>query len=229
MKQQLKIQDTFRRSDSEDSIGAIEAAILLKPYLPENQSVLEVGCGYGYFIDKLFQKHNQVTAIDISDNAIAHCQKFFSGKAKFTKTDINNFNSDTLFDCALLVNVLDQIPDDLAALRKINSLLCSDGILLLVTPITEKRYIQASIHRYAEEKLIEKVSAAGFRIKKKVIQGGVLSFFAGRLSKRIYFSKKILALVRKLPFYRAIVRLDAKVGLKKDIILLVCEKKAKTL
>ena len=220
------IADAKRRSDSEFATGVIESTSIINQYLPNSGDVLEVGCGNGYFTRLLIGSKNRVTAIDISAQAIDHCLQKYSGQAEFCVADILDFDTDKNFDFALLINVLDQIPDDVLALRKIRSLLRPDGKLIIGTPISDLRYIEASVHRYSESELKQKIAESGFVIEKEIYAGSTLTSFAKLLSEKFRFPKWLLSFLSVLPFYKGVVEFDAKAGLRKDTIAVICKKLA---
>ncbi|HLC92871.1 MAG TPA: class I SAM-dependent methyltransferase [archaeon] len=222
----VAVNDENRRSDSELATGVIESTSVIKQYLPRNEDVLEVGCGYGYFTSILIESKNRVTAIDISKPAIDYCLDKYSGKAQFHAADIIGFSTDRKFNSALIVNVLDQIQDDTGALRKIRSLLMPGGRLILGTPISKMRYIKASVHRYSEDELRKKIFDCGFVVEKTIYAGGTLTTFAKFLSDKFRFPKWLLRALRALPFYRGVVEFDAKAGLRKDAIVMICKNPA---
>ena len=181
------IADEKRRSDSELGTGVIESRIALEPHIPTGKEILEVGCGNGYLSALILEKNNRLTAIDISANAIGACRKKFKNAGEFIQANILDFNPEKRFDFVFLNEVLDQIPEDLRALCAVHRLLKPDGLLVLTTPVSKNRFIEASVHFYSETEIRQKVLEAGFEIKKTARYGGALSYVAAFLSRIFRF------------------------------------------
>jgi SAM-dependent methyltransferase len=80
-----------------------ETSLLLfeKYNIPKSASILEVGGGDSYLIDKLIEKgYKDVTLLDISENAIERAKKriFDSENVKFVVSDILDFESKQKFE-----------------------------------------------------------------------------------------------------------------------------------
>lgn len=186
--------------------------------------MLEVGCGLGYLSALILENGNQLTALDISPAAIAECRARFPGRATFIEADVISYVTSERFAYAFINEVLDQIPDDVGALAAVFRLLEPGGRLVLSTPVSEDRFIDASIHKYTDQEIRSKVTSVGFRIAGEKSYGGALSYLAAVLSKRFHFSKRLLSTVRKLPLYTQLVKMDAKLAGKGDRLILICEK-----
>jgi ubiquinone/menaquinone biosynthesis C-methylase UbiE len=221
-----ELPDTARRSDSPLSFGALDIATNVGPHIPRGQTVLEVGCGFGFLSALILEKGNQLTALDISTAAVAECRSRFGDKAKFVEADVITYQTDERFSYAFINEVLDQIPDDVGALAAVFALLKPGGRLVLSTTLSEERFIEASVHHYDADEIQGKVRSVGFTIANSVSYGGVLSHIAAVMSRRFRFSKRLLSLVRSLPLYKQLVTMDSKLGTKGGRLILVCEKPA---
>ncbi len=221
-----ELPDAARRSDSPLSVGALDIATNVAPHIPHGQTVLEVGCGFGYLSALILSNGNQLTALDISAAAVTDCRSRFGDRAEFVEADIVTYQTEKRFGYAFINEVLDQIPDDVAALASVYALLKPGGRLVLSTPISEDRFIEASIHRYDADEIRSKVQKVGFAIATSANYGGALSHFAAVMSRRFKFSKRLLSFLRKVPLYKQLVTIDAKLATKGDRLILVCEKAA---
>jgi len=220
------VTDAARRSDSPLSVGALDIATNVAPHIPRGKSVLEVGCGFGYLSALILGNGNELVALDISAAAVMECQSRFGARGTFVEADIISYQTDQRFDYAFINEVLDQIPDDVAALASVFRLLKPGGRLVLSTPVSEDRFIDASIHHYDAQEIRTKVESVGFTIASTTNYGGALSHFAAVMSRRFKFSKRLLSVLRKLPLYKQLVTMDAKLATKGDRLILVCEKQA---
>jgi trans-aconitate methyltransferase len=174
----------------------------------------------------ILEKGNELTALDISAAAVAECRTRYGDRANFVEADIISYQTEKCFAYAFINEVLDQIPDDVAALAAVFRLLKPGGRLVLSTPVSEDRFIEASIHHYDAEEIRRKVQSVGFGIATATSYGGALSHFAAVMSRRFKFSKRLLSVLRKVPLYKQLVTMDAKLGTKGDRLILVCEKPA---
>lgn len=116
------------------------------------------------------KKFGQIHGVDISPKAIAYCQKnglkkVFLRKNKTLPFPNNNFYLITGLD------VLEHLENDRKELREIQRILLPGGKLILFVPAFPflwGRLDEKSHHfrRYTKKNLEEKLSAAGFKIKK---------------------------------------------------------------
>jgi 2-polyprenyl-3-methyl-5-hydroxy-6-metoxy-1,4-benzoquinol methylase len=107
-------------------------------------SVLDVGCGDGYFIGSLPDIIEKRVGIDISERAIAFARAF-NPHCEFITTDITNI--DEKFDVVTAIEVLEHIPDEsvksflISLVEKVRD----DGIILIsvptvIVPLNKKHY-----------------------------------------------------------------------------------------
>ena len=96
--------------------------------------ILDVGCGAGshsLYLQK--EKNLEVTAIDISNNAVEACQ--LRGVSNVLKIDILEFNSDEKFDTILLLmngtGIFGKLEHVTKYLQKLKSLLAENGQILI--------------------------------------------------------------------------------------------------
>jgi len=111
-----------------------EAAALLNLYLPCKGKLLDIGCGYGHFLEKMQRQGWSTLGIDPSHKVIV------SARAKGltvieTTIDETAFSGDT-FDAITAFYVLEHVGDPLAVLTKCLSMLRPGGMILLRVPHT---------------------------------------------------------------------------------------------
>lgn len=79
----------------------------LRPYIRESLRVLEIGVGLGYVTEGLFRNGLEVTALDISDEALERVKEWCS--KIYNVRDIEQLPSD-YFDVVLCNNVVQHVP-----------------------------------------------------------------------------------------------------------------------
>ena len=97
--------------------------------------VLEVGVGYGYGIERLASVAKAVVGIDILPSNIEHAARTYSlANVHYEVADICTWAAaDESFDVAVMVDVIEHITDDAAALRNVHRLLRPRGMLFVST------------------------------------------------------------------------------------------------
>jgi len=102
-------------------------------------SIVDIGCGDGFFIKKLEEKfpRKEILGIDSSKQAIS-LAKLLSpdNKSQFSDKDIIKDNIPNQYDIATLIEVLEHIPINKVYpfLKSISKLLKKDGKLILTVP-----------------------------------------------------------------------------------------------
>ena len=169
----------FEESDSEletvlDSLrGACRYADwlyeLCAPYL--GSEVLEVGAGHGEFTQRLVDDDKFVTAIDLSKRCVDQLERDFGHRpnVEVRHTDIAGVVGDRRYDSALLVNVLEHIPDDLAALQDLRALLKPGGRVIVFAPAFDGLYsdfdrLVGHHRRYRKSHLVTLADRAGLKV-----------------------------------------------------------------
>jgi len=105
-----------------------------------NASVLEVGCSVGVFTESLAAQFEQVTAIDISQEAIAlAAQRHARPNIRFVRSDISELPAASRYDVIVCAEILYHIPKGDAArvVNKLADLLSDRGIVVAVFGITD--------------------------------------------------------------------------------------------
>ncbi len=168
--------------------------------------ILEIGCSNGYLIDQI-EKAKKYKYIG-SDAIEEHIKKLkiLHPSKPFLIFDIlkNPFNKQ-MCNAIIMLNVLEHIKDDLAALKEVNKLLEKDGILILEVPSGKMLYDQYDkelLHyrRYKMSELVKIIEDNGFVIEKKTHLGFIIFpvFALVKLYNKIFKPKKVLVRQAKL-------------------------------
>ena len=110
----------------------------------QGKRVLDYGCGSGYGSAQIARTAAHVTAVDVSDEAIAHARTQFGGdNIDFAVIDPSAplpF-ADASFDTVLSFQVFEHVEDTDRYLAEIRRVLVPGGTLLLVTPDRSTRLL----------------------------------------------------------------------------------------
>ncbi|MFH1413857.1 MAG: class I SAM-dependent methyltransferase [Candidatus Omnitrophota bacterium] len=129
---------------------------------------LDVGCGAGDVSSHLALKGWQGEAIDLSDQAIEDAKSNLAlfNNIKVVKSSLFEVNGK--FKTVFLLDVLEHINDDRAALTKIASLLAINGFLVISLPSNPREWrwdddFYGHYRRYSLEGIKEKLILAGLK------------------------------------------------------------------
>jgi SAM-dependent methyltransferase len=184
----------------------------LRPFIGDR--VLEIGAGIGTLTNQFIPRERYV-ASDINPHYLRYLQSYSFGKPYLhvVKVDAGNredFNGfEEKFDTALMINVLEHVPDEGVALRNLWSSLEAGGRAVILVPQHPSLYgslDEVLLHRerYTAATLQSALTDAGFRIEKMFdfnrvsVPGWWLN---GKVLRRKRFSRiqlKILDLVMPL-------------------------------
>lgn len=183
---------------------------VINRYLKNRAYILDIGCGAGTLSFYVSNLGNKVLGIDISKKAIEECKK--SAKkmklknVRFIQAEFPNFSFSTKFDTVIFTEVVEHLPDDTSALKKIYSILKKDGLLIISTPS-----INAPLHklglttrfdaevghlrRYELKQFKKLIIISGFKILETKKTEGILRNFlfvnpyAGKFVRFLNFSE----------------------------------------
>jgi SAM-dependent methyltransferase len=146
-----------------------------KPYLSGN--ITEIGAGIGTFSRLLLPYANKLSLVEPSVNLTNELKVAFSSDERiviYQDTLIEHFDqqSPALQDAIVLVNVLEHIQDDGAALLALADNLASGGALLLFVPALPFLFSKMDenfghYRRYTLPGLVEIVEQSGLKVEQK--------------------------------------------------------------
>lgn len=115
------------------------------------KSLIDVGCGDGFFLRKVYQSFpdKNILGVDIEENAL-NFAKIFNGNINYIKKDIIKDKIKEKFEIVTLIEVLEHIPLDMIKdfLSGLHKLLTNEGKLIITVPSKNlsikniKRHIQ---------------------------------------------------------------------------------------
>jgi SAM-dependent methyltransferase len=141
----------------------------IKTHAPDCRNVLEVGCGTGFVLQRLerdFPEAN-ITGLEYYPDALPIAQRRCA-RAHLGQADITNLSYNAEFDVVGCFDVLEHIPDDLAALRNLHKVMKPDGALFVTVPQhmwlwSDEDTNAMHQRRYTRKELVLKAAAAGLK------------------------------------------------------------------
>ena len=121
---------------------------------------LDVGCGVGDVSLHLAGKNWNGLAIDDSEDALRRARENLSSFSGISVVHGTLLDQHDYYNSILLLDVLEHIHDDRAALEKISSLILPEGHLVIVTPSNPKEWrwdddFYGHYRRYSLENLVK--------------------------------------------------------------------------
>jgi SAM-dependent methyltransferase len=164
---------------------------LMSPYL--RGDIIEIGAGHGTMVERL-TPHGSVTASELSERAAQLLRERFAGRPEIQVVEgtAEQVMGTERYDTAVLINVLEHIPDDLGALEAIYEGLRPGGRVAIFVPAHEALYSPfdhqiGHQRRYRRSLLAQTLTRAGFEIDelRYINFPGVLAWFVvARLLKQ---------------------------------------------
>ena len=152
---------------------------------------LEIGCGNGNNLAHLKSKLNlgEIYASDIFEESLSQCKSL---QVNLLRMDCLDIPFESYFDLAIMLDVLEHIPEDSLALEQVNKSLTKKGRLLLTVPQHQSLWskhdeLNCHVRRYGKKDLEKKLDQAGFHIIKSTSFVSLLlpALFASRLFKPV--------------------------------------------
>ncbi|MBI2704456.1 MAG: glycosyltransferase [Actinobacteria bacterium] len=142
---------------------------LIAPHL--GPRVLEVGAGHGTMSVRLRDLAASLTATELSARSADLLRERFAGdpKVSVVEGDIATAAAHGPFDSAVMVNVLEHIPDDIGALRDLHDAIAPGGTAAIYVPAYEVLYSDfdrriGHCRRYRRSTIVQALTTAGFEM-----------------------------------------------------------------
>jgi glycosyltransferase involved in cell wall biosynthesis len=181
----------------------------LRPFIGDR--VLEIGAGIGTLTNQ-FIPREMYLASDINPHYIRYLQSYSYGKPYLHVLDVDAGKSEDFtgleekFDTALMINVLEHVPDEAVALRNLWNTLEPGGRAIILVPQHPALYgsfdeVLQHRERYTPAKLESALVNAGFRIEQTLdfnrvsVPGWWLN---GKVLRRTKFSRVQLKILELL-------------------------------
>ena len=143
-------------------------ARVLEARLPAGASVLDVGCGTGFVLERLAERY-EVTGLEPDASVRARAHPSIAEKLLPGGSDDLSAVSGRRFDAVLMLDVLEHVDDDVGALRQVIAALKPGGLLLATVPANPKLWSQHDVlnqhrRRYTVPSLEHALRTAGYTI-----------------------------------------------------------------
>lgn len=138
--------------------------------LPPQPRVLDIGCGDGLFFDRLLQLGGTVEGLE-SEAALVSAATQERYAVHIGPFD-ESFSTNQNYSLVLMLDVLEHLPNPLAALQQATKLLASDGRLVITVPAfmslwTTHDELNHHLTRYTKATLSELISQTALQIDQQ--------------------------------------------------------------
>ena len=138
---------------------------ILKPYIKAGMTVLDVGCGPGFFsieIAKMLNGSGKVIAADIQEKMLDKVRKKIKGTnleqtVELHKSDLENIGVAEKVDFVLVFWMLHEVRNQERFLEELISILKPNGLIFIIEP---KLHVTKTEFR----KIVDKIKASGLTI-----------------------------------------------------------------
>lgn len=134
---------------------------IYKKYIKKDIKVLDVGCGAAPMSLYFANKGARVKGVDISEKAINEnikAKKYLNlDHLEFVCEDFMSYTDEEIYDVIMMTEVLEHLPDDKGALKKIYQLLKKNGYLLMSVPSSNAPLHKKYLKKYGKDPFDERV------------------------------------------------------------------------
>lgn len=109
-------------------------AVSIEKLFPEKGKILDIGCGYGFFLEEMKIRGWKVEGVELSKPAAEIARK--KTGATIHSCSVEDLQISSRYDVITLFYVIEHVADPLSILRSIRKLLAPGGILVLRYPNT---------------------------------------------------------------------------------------------
>ncbi len=140
---------------------------ILQPYIKEGMTVLDLGCGPGFFtieIAKMLSESGKVLAADLQEGMLEKLRRKMNGtnlqqRIVLHKCSTNGLLISEKVDFILAFYVVHEIPDHKKLFKELKSVLKADGQMLILEP-------KAHVSKKSFVNMLDKLEYVGFSIKE---------------------------------------------------------------
>jgi SAM-dependent methyltransferase len=171
-----------------------------------NLSVLDVGCGDGFWMEILRDLgFNDLAGIDLS---FPFLQRAKSKGLKVIQCDISEMCFCRKFDIVIICDVLEHLPDIKKTLDHIHEILKENGIFYIIIPVYDslsskynrfihrtrkideaQKHDETHLHAFSKRDILQLLSSHSFYVEKTVYTANRLPFITGKIQKLTFGNK----------------------------------------
>ncbi|HEY5124512.1 MAG TPA: class I SAM-dependent methyltransferase [Ignavibacteria bacterium] len=138
---------------------------ILKPYIHEGMTVLDLGCGPGFFsveIGKMLNDSGKVIAADLQEGMLEKVNKKIKGTVLENRITLHKCQEERVgvtenVDFVLVFYMIHEVPNQDNLLRELKSILNPDGKIFIIEP-------KFHVSKKSFEEMINKIKDIGFEI-----------------------------------------------------------------
>ena len=160
--------------------------------VPEGARILEIGCGTGHNLPMLAQ-FGEIDAIEIDETAAAKASERLGKKVGASPLPELTGVADASYDLVAVLDVIEHVEDDVAALKAIARVLKPGGRILITVPAHQWMWSAHDVvnhhkRRYSKATLTDALERAGLKWRKLgyfnslLFPAAVAARVAGKLS-----------------------------------------------
>lgn len=183
-------------------------------------SLLDVGCGYGYFLRRALDAGFDACGIDRSPEAIRKAEKGAPGRVFLGTIDSVEALSDRSFDVIYASHLIEHILDPRSFVMALARRLSPDGILVFVTPNIKSWLARISGARWVSFKIPEHVAYYDPKTLGRLIESAGLEVVATDSAYQYYRLPFLMSKIRDLidPIGRIVPGFEHSAGMRNRMI-----------
>jgi len=185
-------------------------------------SVLDIGCGFGYFVRQASAAGYDAYGVDLSADAVQVAERHLPGKVFQGAFESVAELEGKRFDVIFASHLIEHIPDPRTFVANLAERLTVDGIVVFVTPNIDSLLARASRARWVSFKVPEHVAYYNPTTITALIESAGLESLAIDSAYQYYALGFLMKRIRELidPVGRAIPRFE-NLGILRDRMLRV--------
>ena len=157
---------------------------ILKPYIHEGMTVLDLGCGPGFFsveIAKMLKDSGKVFAADLQEGMLDRVRQKIRMTALEQRINLHKCQDDSIgvteaVDFVLVFYMIHEVPNQDNLLRELKSILKPDGKIFIIEP-------KFHVSKKSFEGMINKIKDIGFEIVDR---------------PKVFISRTVLLTIKKI-------------------------------
>lgn len=179
-------------------------------------SVLDVGCGYGYFVRRALAAGFDAYGVDLSADGIREAEKHVPGRVFCGTLDTVEALADRRFDVIFASHLIEHITEPQHFVQSLVGRLSERGVVMFVTPNIESWLAWLSGPRWVSFKIPEHVAYYSPKTIRRLLESADLELLAIDSAYQYYRLPFLMSKIRELlaPIGPRLPRLEDRAGLR---------------